>query len=151
MSFNTSNPVVVGGATLKSHFDRAFNNTIALKEARLEHLLGGSFESQITDTSFVAIPGAIYVELDGTNTGGLIVEVHAMAKVIAGTGSIQLWNRTLAALVGSPVNFTNTSSALVKITAGLSLANGVNVYELQVKGATAGDRPAVWGAKLILR
>ncbi|MDP1570333.1 MAG: hypothetical protein Q8L86_10040 [Vicinamibacterales bacterium] len=30
--FNATNPVTVGAATRKSHYDRSFNNTLALRE-----------------------------------------------------------------------------------------------------------------------
>lgn len=151
MSFTTVNPVAAGQKARKSHFDALFANAIALKEARATHVLGGSFESAVSDTSFVSAPGSVFVEIDGTNLGGLTVEVHVMAKVVGGTGTIQLFNRTLAvAVASSSATFTNTSPALIK-TGAITLATGVNVYELQVKGNVGTDLPTVWGGKVVLR
>lgn len=150
MSFNTTNPVVAGEKARASHYTRVFDNAIALKEGRLTHDLGGSYHDALADTSLVEIAGAVYVEIDGTNLGGLTVEVHAMALVAAGTGYIRLYNRTTAGDVAAEVSFTNTSAALVKIT-GLTLATGVNSYSLRARCAAATDLVRIWGAKIVLR
>jgi hypothetical protein len=145
------NPVTAGFKARKTHYDNVFDNTIAIVEARHVHPLGGHFETQIIDTAFRVIPGPIFVEIDGTNVGNFISEVHVMCTVVTGTGTFQLYNKTTPGAIASSITtFTNTSPALVKSPA-IALASGVNVYELQVKGSTANDRPAIWGAKLVLR
>jgi hypothetical protein len=125
--------------------------SVALKEAQSRLLLGGDYTAEISDTSYVTIPGAVIAELVVTNLGGFTVEVHAMAKVRAGTGRIRLWNITDAGIVGAEITFTNTTIALVKIT-GLTLpASGTKQFRLEVRGAAAADLPTVYGAQLVLR
>jgi hypothetical protein len=151
MSFTLVSPWVVGNPVTKVNLDKTFDNTNALREARHVNQLGGHFETQIVDVAFRVVPAPIFVEIDGSNLANLIVEVHVMCTVVTGTGTFQLWNKTLNALVaGSATTFTNTSAALVK-SAALTLASGLNVYELQMKGSTANDRPCIWGAKVVLR
>ncbi len=150
MSFSNSNPAVVGAAVRKGHYDTIFDNTVALKEARSCHDLGGSYHDTVSDTSLVDIPGAVFVEVDGTNLTGLTVEVQAMCKVASGTGYIRLYNITTPGYVGSEVSFVSGAPALVKIT-GLTLATGVTQYKLRVRGATSDTQPSVWGAKLVIR
>lgn len=151
MAFNVTNPVSVGDATKKDHYDRVFDNVIAVKERRGELALGGSDSDAVSDTGFVDLPAGVHVEIDGTNLGGFTVEVHFMGRVLAGTGTIRLWNITAAAEVSSSQKtFTNTSADRI-VSSSLSLASGVNEYKLQVKGSAAADLPQVWGAKLILR
>lgn len=150
MSFTNSNPVVVGAAVRKGHYDAIFANTVALKEARTTHDLGGSHHDAVVDMALVDIPGAIYAEVDGSNLTGFTVEVHAMCKVASGTGYIRLYNVTTPGNVGSEVSFVSTVPSLVKIT-GITLAAGVTQYKLRVRGATADALPSVWGAKLVIR
>jgi hypothetical protein len=150
MAFNGTNPFVVGEDLRKSGLDRLMDNTIALKEARIAHDLGGSYHDAMETTGLTDIPGAVWAEINGTNLGGLTVEVHAMCQVATGTGTIYLYNRTDVANVGSAATFTNTSPALVKIT-GLTLATALKVYNLRGGGDTTSALVRVWGAKLILR
>lgn len=150
MAYNGTNPVVVGQATRKSSYDRLFDNVVALKEARSVHDLGGSYHDEISDTALIEIPGAVFTEIDGTNLGGLTVEVHVMALVASGTGYVRLRNFTDTADVGSEVSFTNTSPALVKIT-GLTLATGLKQYRLRGRGSASSALPRFWGAKLVIR
>lgn len=150
MPFNATNPFVVGQDLRKSALDRVMDNTIALRDARLTHDLGGSFHSAMADTSLAEIPGAVWVEIDGANLGGLTVEVHAMCKVAVGTGYIRLRNVTAVGEVGTEVAFTSAAPALVKIT-GLTLAVGLHVYVLRARGSVSNALPTVWGAKLVLR
>lgn len=151
MAFNATNPVVAGEKARASHYSRLFDNAIALKEGRLTHDLGGSYHDALEDTSLVEIAGAVWVEIDGTNLGGLTVEVQAMGLVASGTGYIRLYNRTTAANMGAAeVSFTGTSAAMVKIT-GLTLTTGLNVYSLRARGSVAAALPRIWGAKLVLR
>ena len=150
MAFNGTNPFVVGQDLRKSGLDRLMDNTIALKEARITHDLGGSYHDAIENTGLVDIPGSAWAEIDGTNLGGLTVEVHAMCQVATGTGYIYLYNRTDVANVGAAASFTNTSPALVKIT-GLTLVTAVKVYNLRAYGSTSAALVRVWGAKLVLR
>ena len=35
MAFNATNPVLVGGATKKDHYDRVFDNTLALRTGEM--------------------------------------------------------------------------------------------------------------------
>ncbi len=150
MAYNATNPTVVGQATRKSAYDRVFDNARAVKEATSRMPLGGNALAEVADTAYVTVPDPIIVELDGTNVGGLTVEVHAMVKVRAGTGRIRLWNITTGAIVGAEITFTNTTIALAKIT-GLSVATGVNQYRVEVRGAASSDLPTVYGAQLVLR
>jgi hypothetical protein len=150
MAFNGTNPFVVGEDLRKSGLDRLMDNTIALKEARITHDLGGSYHDAIENTGLVDIPGSAWAEIDGTNLGGLTVEVHAMCLVAAGTGYIRFYNRTTPGDLGAEVSFTNTSAALVKIT-GLTLAAANTVYNLRVRGSSSSALVRVWGAKLVLR
>jgi hypothetical protein len=150
MAYNSSNPFVAGQKARASHVTRLWNNVVALKEGRLEHDLGGSYHDAIEDTALVDIPGAIFVEIDGTNLGGLTVEAHVMTALSSGTGYVRVYNRTDAVYLGSEVSFTNTAAALVKLT-GLTLAAGVKQYSLRGRGALAATMPRIWGAKLVLR
>ncbi len=151
MPFSSSNPVIVGDATKKSHYDRSFNNGIALKEARLEHPLGGDFQVSVADTAYVPIPGFIVFEIDGTNLSGMTVELHAMCRAATGTGRYRLWNITTGAEVaGSETTFTETSATLKK-SSGITLTAGVNTYRLEIRGNGATDFPLVYGAKLVIR
>lgn len=151
MAWNGTNPVVVGNPTRKSDFDRLWDDALAVKEAQSRFDLGGDYTADVADTSYVSIPGFVIAELVVTNLGGLTVEVHAMGKVVTGTGRIRLWNITDAGVVGSELTFTNTTVGLLKIT-GLSLpASGTKQFRLEVRGAAAADRPTVYGAQLVLR
>jgi hypothetical protein len=152
MAFNATNPVSVGDATKKSAYDRVFNNILALKEARLGHALGGDFQVSVADAAYTALPGFIVVEIDGTNLAGLIVEVHAMCRVVTGSGWFRLWNITAGIpIVGSETTFTETSATLKK-TAALTLSTGIAQYRLEVRGTVLDvDRPCVYGARLVLR
>lgn len=150
MAFNVTNPVVSGEKARASHYTRVFDNAIALKEARASHDLGGSYHDALEDTALVDIVGAVFVELDGTNLGGLTVEVHVMALVAAGTGYIRLYNHTTAAYMAAEVSFTNTTATIVKST-GVTLTTGVNAYGLRARGFDAASLPRIWGAKLVLR
>jgi hypothetical protein len=150
MAFNTSNPVVLGRATRKSHYDRVFDNTIAIKEARVEHELGGHYASRLDDTSLVAIPHPVIARLDGTNLGGFTVEVLCTAYVETGTGEIRLYNLTTASYVSSVVTFTNTAIAVVTIT-GITLTTGLNNYVLHGRGQSAAALPTIYGARLVVR
>lgn len=153
MAFNGTNPWVVGEGVRKERLDRCFDNTKALKAASSRLPLGGDPNAEIADTSYVTIPGFVIIEIVCDDLGGsdLIREVHAMAKVRAGTGRIRLWNITDAGVVGAEITFTNTSIALVKIT-GLTLpASGTKQFRLEVRGAAAADLPTVYGAQLVLR
>jgi hypothetical protein len=100
----------------------------------------------------VIVPGSSFIEIDGTGLGAFTTEVHCMAYVAGGTGSIRLWDITAAAAIGSTVTFTNTAAALVKITglAGL-LATANHQLRLEVKGAAGTDLPVVYGARLLLK
>jgi hypothetical protein len=153
MPFNPNNPVNVGDATRKSAYDRVFLNTIALKEARLEHHLGGDVMISVADAAYVPLPGVVVLELDGTNLSGLTIEVHAMCRVAAaGTGRFRLWNITTGGEVsGSETTFTETTATLKK-SAPLTVATGINQYRVEVRGTTLDvERPCVYGAKLVIR
>jgi hypothetical protein len=150
MAFNTSNPTVVGNSTRKSHYDRVFDNTIAIKEGRIQHELGGHWATKMDDTSLVAIAEPVIARVDGTNLGGFTVEVVCVAYVMTGTGEIRLRNLTTAAYVGSVQTFTNTTPGIVTIT-GLTLTTGLNNYELHARGQSGAALPCVYGARLVLR
>ena len=152
MAITETNPVVVGFDTEKPHYDTVFENTKALKQAGTERHLGGDPNAQVTDTGFVPVPGLAIVQIDGTNLGGFVIEVHATVKVDGGTGTFRLFDITAAAAVGSTKTFTNTSFALSVLT-GLDglLAAASHQYRLEVKGAAATDLPVVANAKLVLR
>jgi hypothetical protein len=118
-----------------------------------ERLFGGDAAREVGDTTYVQVPGSRVIEVSDTaQAAATTIEVHAMAQVAAGTGSLRLWNVTLGVQVGSAVTFTGTSPTLVKITGLLgTLASGINQYRVEVKGAAATDRPSVWGAGLVVR
>lgn len=153
MAFNTSNPVVVGAATKKEHYDRAFDNGVALKEARHSQDLGGDDERSIltVNTSWEDVPGFVDAELDGTNLGGLTVEVHIMGRVSLGTGRFRLYNLTTAAAVsGSETTFLETTATLKK-SGAITLTTGLNTYRLQANISVSGQGAFVWGGKLVIR
>lgn len=118
----------------------------------LERIFGGNADKPTTDTSFVIVPDSSIIEIDGTGLGAFTTEVHAMAYVAGGTGSIRLWDITAGAIIGALQTFTNTTPALVKIT-GLSggLATANHQLRLEVKGAAPTDLPVVYGARLLLK
>jgi hypothetical protein len=149
MSITETNPVSVGDSTQKPHYDVVFDGMVALKQGRLLHSLGGRGSAVISDTSAVALVDFIDVEIDGTNLSGFTVEVHAMCSVVSGTGTLQLYNVTTAAVIASG-SFTATSPTLTKIT-GITLTTGVNVYRARFYGSTAAAGPSVYGASLVLR
>jgi hypothetical protein len=150
MAFNTSNPVIIGRATRKSHYDRVFDNTLALKEGRLQHDLGGHYASRIDDTSFIVIPEPVIARVDGTNLGGFTVEVLCTAYVETGTGEIRLFNLTTSGYMAAAVTFTNTAIAIVTIT-GITLTTGLNNYVLHARGQASNVQPTVYGARLVIR
>ena len=146
MPFNSTNPVIVGGSTRKSDFDRAFNNCIALKLARLDHALGGDFQVSVADITYVPVPGFIVLEL-----GGLTIEVQAMCRVTTGTGRFRLWNITISTSVAASETLFIEVTPTLKKSSTLTLASGVNTYRLEVRGADSADLPFVYGAKLVMR
>jgi hypothetical protein len=151
MGFTASNPVTVDNATKKDDYDDVFDNTVALKETRSELLLGGDYNAAVDDTSFTDVPGAIHVEIDGTNFSGLTVEIHVMCLVAAGTGTFDLYNITDAgAVASSETTFTNTTADRAE-SSTITLATASKEYKLRVKGAAAADLPRVWGAKIVIR
>jgi hypothetical protein len=151
MSFNTSNPVTLGRATRKSHYDTVFDNTIALKETRgLVQQLGGVYTDRIDDTTLVPIPAATLARIDGTNLSGFTVEVLFIGYVETGTGEVRLYNFTTSSFVSSLVTFTNTTAALFTIS-GITLTSGVNDYILYARGQTSAAQPTVYGARLVIR
>lgn len=124
----------------------------SLISAWLERMMGGRDDQWVTDTSFVIVPGSAIIELDATSVEALTAEVHCMAGVVAGTGSIRLYDVTAAAAVGTTTTFTNTAPALTKITGLVGLLAAANhQYCIQVKGAAAIDRPTVYGARLLFK
>jgi hypothetical protein len=152
MPINVTNPVSVGAATKKDHYDRVFLNTLALKKIGTALNLGGSDHQPIPDTSFVPIPGGRVLEINGTITDemtGFSIEVHATVFTIGGTGSIRLWDITAAAQIGSATTFTNTTVDVKKITGLDGLLVAGHKYRLEVKGAAAADLPKVLGASLM--
>lgn len=120
--------------------------------AWLERMFGGREDKPVTDTAFVIVPGSSIVELDATGLDAFTQEVHCMAGVDSGTGSIRLFDVTAGAQIGGTVTFTNTTPALTKITglAGL-LAHANHDYRLDVHGASAADLPVVYGARLLFK
>lgn len=153
MAITETNPVVVGYDTEKPHFDTVFDNTVALKQAGTERDLGGRDDSPVTDTSFVDVPGAAIVQIDGTKLAGFTIEVHATVKVDSGTGTFRLYDITAAGQIGGTQTFTNTGTFALAVLTGLDglLAAAVHQYKLQVKGNSALDLPVISRAKLVLR
>jgi hypothetical protein len=151
MAFETTNPVTVDNATKKDDYDVAFDNTIALQDRRGQLELGGDYLAEVTDASFVDIPGAVHAEVNGTNLGAdLTVEVHFMCLVATGTGTVQLYNITDTAVVASSTKtFTNATADRIE-TSAITLAPGLKEYKLQVKGSSTSDLPRVWGAKIVI-
>jgi hypothetical protein len=142
--FNETNPVSVGDATKKDHYDRVFDNALALRRVAARSA-GGDWEFRQTDAAFTKIAGHRVVEIDGDEVGA--IDVHFMAKVDAGTGQVRLFNITTASGVGSAVNVTATTDMLGTIT-GLTAAAGVNQYRVEaLKGTTW---ITVWGAEILL-
>lgn len=150
MAYSGTNPFTVGEDLRKADLDVLFNNIVSLKEARRTHDLGGSYHDEVEDTSLVDIPGAVFLEIDGTNLGGLTVDVHVMTLCATGTGYARLYNFTDTAYVGSETSFTNTAAGLLKIT-GLTLATGLKQYRLRGRGSVSSALPRFWGAKLVIR
>lgn len=153
MAITETNPVVVGYDTEKPHYDTVFDNTTALKQAGTERDLGGEPNTPITDTSFVTVPGAAIVQIDGTKLGGFTIEVHVTGKVDGGTATFRLWDITAGGAVGGTQTFTNTGTFALAVLTGLDglLPAAVHQYRLEVKGASAVDLPVISRAKLVLR
>lgn len=152
MAIETTNPVSDDNATKTDDYDVVFDNTIALKEARRGLPLGGDSHAAVTDTSYVDVPGAVHVQVDGTKLGGdMVIEVHVQCKVAAGTGTFRLYNITdTAAVASSEKTFTDTTSVR-RWTSAITLASGAKTYKLQVKGSSAAALPRIWGAVIISR
>lgn len=142
--FNETNDVSVGKATKVDHYDRVFNNTLALRRLAAEPA-GGDWEFRQTDASFTQIGGHVEFEVDGDEVGG--IEVHCMAKVDAGTGQIRVYNVTDAGALGSAVNVVATVDTLTKIT-GLTPVAGVKSYRVEALKGTTWIK--VWGARILL-
>lgn len=118
--------------------------------------LGGSPHEEIVSLAYVPVPGAIIVEIDGTDLDTpevADVEVHVTSYVQpGGTGTYRLWNITTGAIVGGEHPFSNDTLNLIKSGVMSSvLATGPNRYRLEVKVAAATDRAVIHGAVLIVR
>ena len=144
MAFNATNAVVVGAATKVDHYDRVFDNGLALR-VLASVPAGGDWEFQQTNASFTQIAGHAEIEIDGDEATG--IEVHCMAKVDAGTGQIRLYNVTDAAILGAAVSVTVTVDTLTKIT-GLTPVAGVKSYRVEALKGTLWIK--VWGARVLL-
>ena len=146
--FNASNPVSVGDATKKRAYDRVFDNAVANKERRAVHHLGGAHEGVIVSATMVDLAGAVHVEIDGTNLGGHTVELHVMARVDAGTGTIELFNVTTSAAMTPNISVTATTYTFLK-SGAITLTTGVNVYKVRAHKGT--NEIQVYGAALVIR
>lgn len=146
--FSATNPVVVGGSTKKENYDRVFDNSVANKERRAVHHLGGAYEGVIVSATMVDIAGAVHVEVDGTNLGGHTVELHIMARVDAGTGTVELYNVTATAAMTPNIPVTATTYTFLK-SGAITLTTGVNVYKVRAQRGTTEIQ--VYGAALVIR
>jgi hypothetical protein len=142
--FNETNPVSVGDATKKDHYDRVFDNALALRRIA-SRAAGGDWEFRQTDAAFTKIAGHKVVEIDGDEVGA--ITVHFMTKVDGGTGQVRLYNITAGAGVGAAVNITVTTDTLGEIT-GLTAAAGVAQYRVEALKGTTWIK--VWGAEILL-
>ncbi len=149
MAIVTANPWTVDEALKKDDLDKTFNNTIALIEARGFIPLGGS-EYVYTNTSYSDLEYPVHAYIDGTNLGSQMVwEVHFMCKVVAGTGSLKLYNITDAGdVASSEKTFTNTTADRI-VSSPITLATGLKEYKAMVKGAAATDLVQVWNIALV--
>jgi len=117
----------------------------------LERMFGGRDDEGVSDTGFVTVPGSSIVELDATGLDAFTQELHCMAYVAGGTGTLRLYDITASSAIAS-TTFTNTTVALTKITglAGL-LAHADHQYRIEVHGSAATDMPVVYGARLLFK
>jgi hypothetical protein len=152
----TAYATAVAGSVLTAAFwnqqIRDNGNYLKSYAVGLERYLGGDPAAEVTDTTFVPIPGATLVEVDTAGNSGynaLTLELHATAKVAGGTGTLRLYDVTAAAAVTGTVTFTNTAIALVKLTLTGLLNAAKHQYRCEVKGAAATDRPNVQAAALV--
>lgn len=149
MAYEDTNPVSDDNATKTDDYDVVFDNGEALREARGHIPLGGS-NFVYTNTSFADLEYPVHIEIDGTNLGGNFTwQLHFMCKVVAGTGSIKLYNITdTGDVASSETTFTNTDADRIESSA-ITLASGVKEYKVMVKGAAATDLVQVWGIALV--
>lgn len=148
MAYNEDNLVVVGSKTLKANYDQVLANANALRDANPRLPLGGLYPDVYTNTGYTDLFGPVHLPIDGTNLSGFTVKIVCMARVVAGTGYIKLYNITLAAdVASSETSFTNTSADKIESSA-ITLAAGTNEYKLLVKGVAATDLVHVWDAVL---
>lgn len=130
--FAPNKPARATSFALQVHY-----NLVALKELPKGLSFGGDPGTAYENTSYASIVFPVYREIDGTNLGGLIFEVHCMGRVTAAdTGYVQLWDRTAAAQIVE-VTFANTALARV-VSATFSLPAAVREFEIRTKAAIGG-------------
>lgn len=126
------------------------HNQIAIKEFAKRIDFGGDPTFQYINTAYGSQSFPVYAEIDGTNIGGLIFELHFMCICTPGdTISVQLWNRTTLASI---IETTTSPTTLQLIrSAPFSLPTTVGEYEVRVKAAIGGAaKPfSVYGATLV--
>jgi hypothetical protein len=98
MAFNSTNPVVVGGATRKTDFDRAFENTLALRAGGVE------IASQAA--------GDLLYATASDQLGRLAI--GSVGKILRSTGTLPAWSGTTwpdSGTSGQILRFTGTNAA----------------------------------------
>lgn len=118
--------------------------------------LGGSPYEEIVSLVYVTVPGALIVEIHGTDLDTpevADVEFHLTGLVQpGGLCTCRLWNITTGAIVGAEITFANDVLNLIKssVMTGV-LAAGPNRYRLEAKVAAVTDRAVINGSILIVR
>ncbi len=154
MAFNKTNPISVGDATKKSHYDRVFDNTLALAGIGIPYFLGGDWFTLETSTSFTAIKGLILVQIDGSVLAANNLVAYFEAFFRGGNASnpvyCDLYNLTDAGIVsGSELTVTSATPLRVRSSA-LSLPAATKEYYARNKAPDAGTPIYTNGCNLIL-
>lgn len=165
MSFTLTNPVVVGYATKKDHYDVAFANALhifKLLKAGLPFHFGGSpdqgnvgtgYVSGATSAALVPWTGILYVPdcaiFDGQT---MALEALLKAESAGATATLALFNLTDGtpdtALANSPITSTDTTGARVRTSSAITLpVSGAKAFGVKLHSGHASLQAWSWGIR----
>jgi len=155
MAYNRNYTAVVGGATKESQHARVSNNIEAIRTVGLHIHLGGSSTTYIPDTSWVDIPNAAIIEIDGTNLTTNHLELYFEATFKGENAdnqvSVRLYNITDAgAVADSQVNLTADAFDRQRSVA-LSVPASTKEYKAQCLTAAAATPLVVASAQAVIK
>lgn len=165
MAWNATNPVTVGAATKKDHYDRVFDNVVyvhglfvvgfpySFGGAEPQGNVGTGYPSGATYAALVPWSGILYVP-DCSVFSGVTMVLEAMLRAEAGaTATLALFNLTDgtpdAALANSEITSTDATGARVRTSSAITLpTSGAKAFGIKLHSASAALQAWAWQVRI---